>query len=113
MELISESMARIFLSVYLADKAPQLDHDSKTQKTINEIKKSPLNSQNASEIMTYASLHIEELCAQENYNTESLLNVIAELAYLTSRAFESKVGNLTKVFLLLVEVYNKNRQSSF
>lgn len=110
MQQIEEVLAESFIAIFYNDFLPVLDDNPEWQSKIEELNRNnELNAKSNNLMIAEISANIELSCYKEKLDINGSLNLIAQNAYLYSRAFESKIGSISDVFFSLVENYNNNR----
>lgn len=110
MDQISEGLSMSFLNIFITDHLHNLEYDDNWELKIKNLKSDDdWNSKNSKEMIAQISLMVENFCYVEKPDMEKVLTFIIQISFVFSRAFESKIGDLQNVYLLLITNYNNNR----
>jgi len=110
MEKIDDFLAETMLSDFYSSHESIMDNSSEYKANIKELKSNVvLNAKSSNELLTILSNEIELICVEDNLRMQDAIVIILQTAYVYSRAYETKIGNISKVFMSLVTNYNNKR----
>ncbi len=88
-----------------------MDNNPEFKISINELKSNAeLITKSSHELITRIYIEIAVICRTEKYKMQDAIIMMLQAAYIYSHAYETKMGDISKVFMSLVDTHNKVQQ---
>ncbi|MCK5029277.1 MAG: hypothetical protein KAR57_06555 [Bacteroidales bacterium] len=111
MEEIDDFLAETFLDNFYGTEKAKMDNNPEFKISINELKSNAeLITKSSHELITRIYIEIAVICRTEKYKMQDAIIMMLQAAYIYSHAYETKMGDISKVFMSLVDTHNKVQQ---